>query len=253
MKNNHFLISYSGNKRRETEDLYNEIKNKLDDGHINTIIEPFCGTSAFSYYISTKYPGKFKYILNDNNKHLIKLYQVAKDPHKLNELILKLKSFVTNDLTKKIYNAIVKNDVFENWVFKHKYCFIRPGIYPTNNFSDHFFDKMKKSPILTFLRNENITFYYEEGIKIINEYKDVSTCLMFLDPPYILSGSSNDFHYDSKVNIVYEYLSINVINDMKALILLSLEEDNWIIGLMFKDYIKSIKNKSMHLIISNII
>ena len=61
---NHFLLPYPGNKRNEVEGLYNEIINKLDD--ITTIIEPFYGSSAFSYYILTKHPKRFQYILNDN-------------------------------------------------------------------------------------------------------------------------------------------------------------------------------------------
>ena len=66
---NHFIIPYFGNKRMEVENLYNVIKDKLDE--VDIIIEPFCGSSAMSYYISTQHPKKIKYILNDNNKKLI--------------------------------------------------------------------------------------------------------------------------------------------------------------------------------------
>jgi site-specific DNA-adenine methylase len=41
------------------------------------IVEPFCGTSM-SYYIHTLHPLEFKYILNDNNQHLIELYNILK-------------------------------------------------------------------------------------------------------------------------------------------------------------------------------
>jgi site-specific DNA-adenine methylase len=57
-KNNHFVISYAGNKRKEVEKIYENIKDKLDD--IDNIIEPFCGTSALSCYISQQHPKKFK-------------------------------------------------------------------------------------------------------------------------------------------------------------------------------------------------
>ena len=82
---NHFFFGYAGNKRNECETIYDEIKNKLDN--ITTIIEPFCGTSAFSYYLSLKCPKQFKYVLNDNNIFLIQLYVIAKDEKKLEKLI----------------------------------------------------------------------------------------------------------------------------------------------------------------------
>ena len=50
--------------------------------NIDTIIEPCCGTSALSYYISLQHPKKFKYILNDLNKQLIELYTIMKDKAK---------------------------------------------------------------------------------------------------------------------------------------------------------------------------
>jgi site-specific DNA-adenine methylase len=255
MKKNHFFIPYFGNKRTEVEALYNEVKDKLDD--IETIIEPFCGTSAFSYYLSLKHPGKFKYILNDNNEHLIKLYETAKQPEELENLITTLKDFST-DLTKEKYNNIVKDDKFENWIYKNKHYNIRPGLYPSGDrpISNHFFDDMKKTPIINFLRNEDITFINGDGIDLINQYKDDDKSLIFLDPPYMMA--TNDYYIDSKIN-VYEYLFNNKISEMNALVLLCLE-DIWIIKMLFNNFIKftynkkygcNQKKKTTHVIISN--
>ena len=47
MKQNHFVIGYAGNKRKEVEVIYNMIESKINENSI--IVEPFCGTSAFSY------------------------------------------------------------------------------------------------------------------------------------------------------------------------------------------------------------
>ena len=80
-------MAYAGNKRNEVEGLYNEIKDQLND--IETIIEPFCGSSVFSYYLSLKHPKNFKYILNDNNKKLIKIYKIMKDEDLMNDFINK--------------------------------------------------------------------------------------------------------------------------------------------------------------------
>ena len=57
MKKNHFFMGYAGNKRNEVGTIYDSIKDKLTD--IEYIVEPFCGTSAFSYYMSLKHPKKF--------------------------------------------------------------------------------------------------------------------------------------------------------------------------------------------------
>ena len=64
---NHFFMGYAGNKRNECEGLYNEVKDKLSN--IKTIIEPFCGTSSFSFYLSLKHP--IKYPLTFKNKAFI--------------------------------------------------------------------------------------------------------------------------------------------------------------------------------------
>ena len=47
---NHFFFSYCGNKREEVEHIYN----LLDLNNIDTIVEPFCGSCAMSYYIWTQ-------------------------------------------------------------------------------------------------------------------------------------------------------------------------------------------------------
>ena len=46
----HFYISYAGNKRREMK----EIEPFIDLKGIKKIVEPFCGSSAFSFHIYDK-------------------------------------------------------------------------------------------------------------------------------------------------------------------------------------------------------
>ena len=248
---NHFFMAYAGNKRNEVEGLYNEIKDKLDN--IDIIIEPFCGTAAFSYYLSTKHPGKFKYILNDNNKYLLELYDVASNPEKLDNLILQLNEF-SIDINKQKYGEMVKIDKFENWVYKNKVYGIRPGTFTLGKIKTDFSD-MKKAQIINFMKNEKVELCHEEGTSIVERFKDNENSLIFLDPPYL--AVCNQFYYNPGINI-YEYLYNNSITKMKATILLCLE-DNWIINFLFKDSIKSSynkkyetsKKKTNHLIISN--
>ena len=44
----HFYIVYSGNKRKEMKGLYPY----LDFANIDTIVEPYAGSCAISFYIS---------------------------------------------------------------------------------------------------------------------------------------------------------------------------------------------------------
>ena len=253
MNKNHFFFSYAGNKRKEFNDIYDQIKDKLDN--IEIIIEPFCGTSAFSYFLSLKHPKKFRYILNDNNYFLMELYDTATKPKLLDKLINTLNEF-SKDITKEKYQDIVKVDKFENWLYKNKIYCMRPGLFPihTKKIKDNFED-LKESLIISFLKNEKVELYNDEGVNIIENYKNNKKVLIFLDPPYLVSD--NSFYYDSKIN-VYEYLSNNQINKMKAYIVLCLE-NNWIIQILFKDFIKSeydkkyelSRKKTTHLIITN--
>ena len=76
---NHFITPYFGNKREEVVKIYSMI----DMDKYDTIVEPFCGSSAISYYIWTKNKDRnIKYILNDNNKNLIELYKICMDEEK---------------------------------------------------------------------------------------------------------------------------------------------------------------------------
>ena len=127
---NQFFFGYAGNKRKETQKLYEHVESKLK--HINTIIEPFCGTSAFSFYMSTKHPLKFNYILNDNNKHLIELYKIAKEDDKLKNLVNELNILVI-DIDKIKYQEIIKKDLLTSWIIKNTIFAIRPGLFPNGN------------------------------------------------------------------------------------------------------------------------
>ena len=250
---NHFFISYAGNKRNEVDEIFDYIKDKLDC--INIIVEPFCGTSAFSYYLSLLYPKKFKYILNDNNKYLIELYNIAKDEIKYNKLIEDL-NLLTKDIDKEKYNKIVKEDTLNGWTIKNKIYTIRAGLYPleeTKKKRD--FESFRTIPIINFLRTENIEFSNIDGIEIIKKYESNPNALIFIDPPYLLT--CNDFYKNPNVNI-YEYLNSNNIDNNKSFTILVLE-DNWIIKLLFKNNIKrtydkiyqTTKKHTSHLLISN--
>ena len=170
---NHFIMSYFGNKRTEVEKLYEKIKDLIIDK--TTIIEPFCGSSALSFYISTLHPKKYKYILNDNSAYLIELYNICKNNMKLDDFIDRLnkineiiKKGQTPEERKKIYLSFYTNDNIYNWFCHSKIFCFRFGLYPLqheNRFKDYNFEDIKKSPIIKFLQSEDVLINHGCGVE----------------------------------------------------------------------------------------
>ena len=228
---NHFIIPYAGNKREEVEEVYKILlDNKALNEDIKIILEPYCGTSALSYYISTLNPKKYKYILNDNCQELIEIYQIMQDNDKLKEFIDKINNMCFIDdvfICKEKYTKILNEKTVYSYFIKNKYYNIRPGIYQINNSTKRLeFDKVLKIPILHFLQTEDITFTSKNALEILLENNN-KNCLSLLDPPYL--SASNDMYENSFTNI-YEWVFYNkkiLINSCFIL------ENIWIIKLLF--------------------
>ena len=255
MNKNHFMISYAGNKRTECENIYNSIKDKLED--IEYIVEPFCGSCAFSVYMSLKHPKKFKYVINDNNKMMIDFIKLTKDNEKFTKFVEDLKKLY-DKTNKENYQELVKksNDDLMAFVYIHKIYALRAGLFPTTKLiKKEIFDKMLNCSFVNFINSENVTITNKEAVEVYEQYKQNDKALLFLDPPYL--KACNDFYNDAKLNI-YEYLYHNDINNEQSKIILCLEK-NWIINLLFmnkriieynKKYQPS-KKDTTHLIILN--
>lgn len=274
---NHFYFAYVGNKRDEVEKIMEIIKPYLETfgttcimepnakpkTYYNlTIVEPFAGSSAISYYISTLYPGKFKYILNDNNKKLIDLYKLVKSKkykkleNSINKLVINFNKLETNDQRKIYYKEIINMDDLPSYIFINKYYSIRAGLCPLFEKSKQLKEfKIQDYPITNFLLNENITFSNIDGGELVKTLQEDKTKLIILDPPYL--QTCNDFYTDKNLNI-YEYLYKSNINNWKAQTVLILE-NIWINKLLFasnkisepyyKNYQTS-KKKTEHIIIT---
>lgn len=250
---NHFIMSYFGNKRSECDKIYEQIKDLIENKNITTIVEPYCGSSAFSYYLSTLYPNKFKYILNDNDKNLIDLYKIMKDKKKRKKFEVKINDLAKTITSKDIYNDIRNKNTLESYYLTRKIYSIRPGLFNLNyKYKEILFNEY---PIIEFLENEDVEIFNDDALQIINKYKDNQNALIFLDPPYL--ALCNDFYSNKDVNI-YEHLYFNKIHNMKSLIVLVLEKI-WIIELLFNDYkikeynklYQTTKKKTIHIIITN--
>lgn len=230
---NHFFIPYTGNKREEVDSIYNAIIKNNSLNNIETIIEPYCGSSAMSYYISTLHPNKYKYILNDNNKLLIELYKIFSNEDTIKEFIIKINNLCFDKdlkfITKIQYELLKKEQTVESYFISNKFYKMRCGTYPLDEILVPLdYDKVMKTPIINFLKNENITFSSDDAIEIIQKNNNKES-LILCDPPYLMA--CNDFYNNSNVNI-YEWIYYNnkiLINTVLIL------ENNWIIQLLFKD------------------
>ena len=232
---NHFIFSWAGNKRNEVEQIFELLS---FDG-IDTIIEPYMGTSAISYFISTKYPKKFKYILNDNDKNLVELYKIMTEKQKskklnetINVMVKKFNSMKTDETRKKYYKEIIETNDINAYLFTHKWHSIRNGLCPLIERTKELkhFD-MSEYPIHSFMNSEKVSVTNDDAVGVIEKYKDSEKCLIIIDPPYI--QTCNDFYADKNLN-VYEWLYHNNINKWNCKPILILE-NIWINKLLFQE------------------
>lgn len=247
---NHFYMSYYGNKRQEVENIYNSI----DLTHIDTIIEPFCGSCAISYYLSLQKPG-MKFILNDNNPFLKEMYEILINDKKIKKFEKEYNKITLTIVDKITYNVVIKQKDIMGWFIKNKVFNIRPGMFnPGMTIKTTI--NLKSFPIYDFFNNNNIEFTTDNALKIYEDYKHDGTAMIFLDPPYL--NSCNDFYLKKDINI-YEYLHNNNIDDEGAYIICILE-NIWVIKLLFQnnnissEYDKlyqASKRKTTHIIIKN--
>jgi len=222
-------MPYTGNKRSECEDILKvcEFEN------ITTIVEPFCGSCAFSFYIASLFPKKFKYILNDNCEQLINIMKIMKDENKYNEFKKDLREKIKEIKEKKDYDRITKENNLISWFIKNKFYNIRPGLYAPDKKMILYDDD--KYEIIKFLRTENIELVSGCGKELIERIKDDTDKLIFIDPPYL--STVNHFYENTKTNI-YEYLYLNNPINFKSKMVFALE-DIWITRLLFKDLINN--------------
>jgi hypothetical protein len=217
MKQNHYYTHYYGNKRKEIKDIMPLIN--LDN--ITTIIEPFAGSAAMSYYISTLYPKRFKYILNDNDKINYDLFNTSRDPEltqkfneDMNKLIDEFNTY-TEDVSRKVFYTNIDIKTLVGYVFKTKYCNIRTALYPyltrIKQIKTNF--KLQDFPVYDFYNNEDITYSNIDGAEIMKNYDEQDDKLFLLDPPYLKTSKENGIYNNLDMGI-YDW----ILNDDKFIL-----------------------------------
>jgi site-specific DNA-adenine methylase len=240
---NHFFFQYTGNKRSEVITIYNQI----NFNNIHTIVEPFCGSCAISYYIWTLNKDKnYKYILNDIDPHLISLLKLIKDGNykevedDFNKIIKEIYAYEDDmDSAKKIYLEYIKKNNLTAYILSHRHYLLRPALFPIRKQDfKKFYNNLDftQHPIYDFLTNADIELYNEDAINIIDKY-DNENSFMFLDPPYIERDNTNYVKITNKnISNIYETLFYKKISNFKCKMMIC-HEYNWIFKVLFNDYI----------------
>lgn len=247
---NHFYFGWAGNKRSEIKHFESYLDD-IENWGIHTIVEPFCGSGAFSHWLSKKYPKKFKYILNDSDQNLISMLRDMKDDIKRKSLEDNINNCIGTIKDKNDYIGLTG---VNRWFIHHKFYNIRAGLYPVGKeFKKVCFDDV---PFTSFLKDEDVSISSIDGTELIKNKCMEEGVLFFIDPPYI--ETYNEFYQNNDGLNVYEWFYNNNINNFNAYLLMILE-NNWIINLLFKNDIKGrygklyqpSKKKTEHYIITN--
>ena len=199
----HFFYSYNGNKRNEINELFENI----DFTNIKNIIEPFCGTSAYSFNLWLKYGDKFNYYLNDNSKILIDTYHLFMNEslNTINQELMKIKEHVSN---KDEYEAYLKTgaETIYKHLFYHKYCNFRHSYYPRNNKFNLIKLTKKKLKFLEFIKSPNVFITNNDWNIIFNQFKDDENSILIFDPPYYKCDKRL---YQNETFSVFDYILDN--------------------------------------------
>jgi site-specific DNA-adenine methylase len=240
----HFICGYCGNKKND----FPFFKDYINYDGIDTIIEPFCGSSAISYLIWKIHGNKFNYYLNDLDNDLYNIYQLLK-----NEPI-----DIINNKINDIKNTIKSKEDFKI-LFKKENKTVHEIIYlrKASTFANGIFDKRSltyKKQIISsekrifaeFIQQPNVYISNIDYKEVYNQHKNNENCIIFLDPPYLKSCNSE---YKHRSTDCYNYLTTDIQNKA-ATILLTLEKTDEIDNI-FKNYKFLIEWKKKYQMVGN--
>ena len=187
---------------------------------------------------------------------IIELYKLMQDAAAFSKFTAEINETVQTIVDKAAYLVIVKQDTVMAWVIKHLVYNIRAGLYDFK-YTPNIYD-FSTYGIVQFLRTENVERRCGDGCDVLREFKDDMSCLMLVDPPYLLSDNSV-YSKGCRDTNIYEHCSDNFITNMQAGVVYVVE-DNWIMRMVFKGCVKvrydklyeARRKKTQHVIISNL-
>lgn len=254
-----FYFSYLGSKRLDIK-FYKDFL--VMPEHINIIVEPFCGSSATSYYMYKTLGFKKSYHINDIDVLLIKFINTVRKKGGIKYFMNKTKDATYNNKAEWLVHC---NNPVYGYFYKqlvraqHGMCPL-PGRFKRN--------PSQNERLLAFDK-----FYLRNRLKVTNEdYKNIfklyvnnKNAFIFLDPPYLDSNNLDYTTYAESggfgicVDNTKIYIDIlDFLKVAKCRVLLIINKLA-IIELIFKDYVKgeydktyaATKKKTKHLIIAN--
>lgn len=254
-----FYFAYTGSKRLDHKFYVNYI----DLTNIKTIVEPFCGSSAFSFNMSQS-NNTYEYHLNDNDTNLINFLNEVIKRNGIKYYVDKVNKIGLPSNNKEYKKNCDDKDI--GYYYSHRIYGTRPQMKPidakrcTVNL-----DKYKK--IDEFYLNQKIKLTCDDYKKILEQYKDDENAFVYLDPPYFNSfnGHYTDFNdhktNDDKMLCDNTIMYIDILNYLKTskCKIFMIINKNAITDYIYKDYKKGeydklyqfVKNKTKHLIITN--
>ena len=251
-----FYYAYCGSKYNEMPEIIKFVN--LDN--ITDIVEPFCGSCAFTFYIYEQHKNKYKYHVSDNDNNLIKLLSmIKKNPDNKKQLydnLMKFKDMTREqwkEISKKQEKTLIEYLLMKVYNVKSSQC-MNPVGYRSFPKLEKF---LKHNPYDDFLKDVDIKL--EDYKHIMEKYKNDNKALLFIDPPYLessyslyaqkqVSNVSSDFY--KYINDYFKTAKCKIIMVLRALPLIDIVFEQFIKHTYQKKYDLSKKTVN-HIIISN--
>jgi site-specific DNA-adenine methylase len=238
-----FYFSYLGNKYNEMDTISKFVMLR----GINKIIEPFCGSAAFSFFIWEHALDKNQYdfYLSDIDENLISFFLQIKNKKGFKKhLYNQLQKF--KNITREQWNSINKknNKSIYEYVLSMTYKSMR-NVNPVGFKNFPKYDKLLNHiPYDDFVKLAN--FKLSDYKNVMNRYKNDSQAFIFLDPPYLGFVGLYDNENLANVNNDFYYYLLNFIKTCKCRIMVVLKQIP-LIDIVFKDYIIHTYDKTYEL------
>lgn len=173
----HFPIPYAGSKRLELKHL----AGVYDPSDFDTVVEPFAGSSSFSFDLWSRHPGK-KYVLGDTSGQLVEFCNEILGKHRLEEL----QEWGRARLSDSAFRSVLAGEEgtpIQRYYYKAAVCRYHSNLPP------HRWPRMKMSR-----RHAAAQEFYEANPLLLQGWETTVApylgdprALVFLDPPYVTS------------------------------------------------------------------